>query len=119
MPTLSRLLEVVVVHLDAKDDEAARGGHRVGDEQCPEGLWLVQDALQHEADATDSHHEKGWKRDVVGLACANGLNGLWQIAEYHADAGDPAANFVKDSLFHNVPEMVVGAKVRQKLVIQN
>lgn len=52
-------LDIVVVDLDTKDDNAACSGNEVGDEQGPERSRLMADALKHEAGTTNAHHQKG------------------------------------------------------------
>ena len=101
------MLEVVVVDLNAKDDEAARSSDEVGDEQRPQHIGFVQQALQHEAHTADTHHQEGGQGDAVGLACANGMDGLGQIAQNHRDAGYPAANLIERSLFHSLKDNLV------------
>lgn len=70
-------LEVVVVHLDAKDNDATDGGHEVCDEQRPDDFRLVKQSLQHKADAANSHHQEGGQCDAVGVTGLDGLDGLW------------------------------------------
>ena len=50
----------------------------------------MQDALQHEACASDTHHEESGQGYAIGVPRAYGLNGLWQIAKYHRDACHPS-----------------------------
>lgn len=94
MVALPSVLEVVVVHLDAEDDDAAHGGDEVGNQQRPENLGLVEQSLQHEAETAHGHHQESWQRDTVGVACPNGLNGLWKVTQNQADAGYPSADFI-------------------------
>lgn len=96
------LLEVIVINLDSAHDEAARSGDKVSNEQCPENVRLVEYALQHEAQASYTHHQEGGQGNAIGVACLDGFNGLRQIAQYHADAGYPAANFKQGVRFHRL-----------------
>ena len=80
------LPQVVVVNLDAEDGDAAYRGDKVGDKDRPQNVGLVQQPLQHEGDTAYTHHHEGGQGYIVGLAGAYGANGLWQVAEYHADA---------------------------------
>ena len=48
MPPLPFWLKIVVVDLDAKDNDAARGGNQIGDKERPEYLGLMHQPLQHE-----------------------------------------------------------------------
>ena len=77
----------VVVHLDDEDDEGAQGGDEVGDEQ---GDVAEEGSLHDEEDAAEAHHAECAEGDAFGVACADGDDGLGQIAEYHAYAGDVA-----------------------------
>ena len=56
-PRLLFLLEIVVIHLDAEDDDAAHCGDEVGPEDCEA---LAKDAkhntLQHKGDAANANH---------------------------------------------------------------
>ena len=56
-PRLLFLLEIVVIHLDAEDDDAAHCGDEVGPEDCKA---LAKDAkhntLQHKGDAANANH---------------------------------------------------------------
>ena len=97
---LGFFLEIVVVHLDDEHDAAACGGDEVGDEQRPDDLGLVEQALEHEAETADGHHQEGGQGYALGVARADGLNGLGQIAQHHGDAGNEAANLVERILLH-------------------
>jgi hypothetical protein len=74
------LLEKIVIDFDAENDAAADGGDEVRDEKRPEGVGLVQDALEHETHASYSHHEECGQCDAVSVPRADGLDGLGQIA---------------------------------------
>ena len=94
----STFLPIIVVHLDAEDDDAADEGDEVGDEQVD---VAYQYALNHESEAAYGHHDEAGQRDAVGFAGANGLDGLWQIAQDEADAGYPAANVNQCLIIHS------------------
>ena len=77
------------MHFDSEDDDTADEGDEVGDEQVdiPE-----ENTLNDEGKTADGHHDEAWQGNTVCITCANGLNGLWQVAENEADAGNPTAN---------------------------
>ena len=87
------MLEIVVIHLDAEDDDAANGGDEIGKEKGPERIRLMQYPLQHETRASYAHHEEGGQSNAVGVTGANGPDGLWQIPQYHRDARRPTQYF--------------------------
>jgi len=60
-------LEIVVVHLDAKDDAAACCRHQIGQKQCPQHIRLVHKPLYHKSEATNSHHQEGGKGNTVSI----------------------------------------------------
>ena len=45
------------MNLDAKDDKAANGRNEVGNEKRPQHIRFVEDALQHKAGGTNTHHK--------------------------------------------------------------
>ena len=96
----SFLLIVIIIHFDTEDDEAANRGDEVCNQQSPQNLGLVQQALHHEAETADGHHQEAWQRDAVGVACPNGLNGLRQVAQHQANTGNPSADLINYTLFH-------------------
>ena len=98
--TASFLLKIIVIHFDAEDDEAARCGDEVGNQQGPQNLGFVQQSLHHEAEAADGHHQEPGQRDAVGVACLDGLNGLRQVAQHQSKTGNPSADLINDALFH-------------------
>ena len=79
------------MHLNAKDNNAAYSGDKVGDEH-EDASTPQHPALNHEANATDGHHHESNHRDVVRPACPDSTNGLRQITENESKAGYPAAN---------------------------
>ena len=92
-PTLLFLfLDKVVIYLDAEDDATTDSRDKIGDEKRPQDIWLVQDALEHKTCATYSHHKESGQCYTIRVPCANGLDGLGQIAKYHGDAGCPSQN---------------------------
>ena len=44
---LGFFLEIVVVHLDDKDDKTAASSHQVGEEERPDNLWFVEKCLKN------------------------------------------------------------------------
>ena len=86
---LSRLLEVVVVHLDAKDDDATHKSDEVGEHDV---IIRADETLCQKAEGTYGHHDEARQGDAVGVACANGLNGLREITQHKADAANKAAD---------------------------
>ncbi len=74
---------MVVLHLDYKDDSCAGGGDEIGNKEKDsraDTLFNTQHKpLTHKAEAAQGHHAETGQRDTVGLAGANGLNGLRQI----------------------------------------
>lgn len=81
---LFSLFHAVVVDLDGKHDGRRNGGDGVRDHQR---LVEEQDALDHEKDASEPKQEEGWEGDTVGVAGADGVDGLREIAADHADGG--------------------------------
>ena len=81
--------EIVVVHLDGEDDDAAREGDEVGERQV---IVRADKSLYHEGEGADGHHDETWQRDAIGGACADGLNGLGQITQYQTKTAYPAAD---------------------------
>ena len=51
----------------------------------------MQNTLQHETHATDTHHQEGWQGYIICLAGSDCLNCLGQIAQNHRYAGEPTA----------------------------
>ena len=86
---LSRLLEVVVVHLDAKDDDATNECDEVGEHDV---IIRADETLCQKAEGTYGHHDEARQRDAVGVACANGLNGLREITQHKTNAANKAAD---------------------------
>ena len=82
----SGFLEVVVIHLDSKDDDATSAGDEVGGEQVP---VTKKCTLHHEGSASDGHRDEARKRNTVGVACSNGLDGLRQISEDESEGSYP------------------------------
>ena len=95
----STFLPIIVVHLDAEDDDAADEGDEIGDKQVD---VAYQYALNHESEAAYGHHDEAGQRDAVGFAGAYGFDGLWKIAEYHGDAGNPPENFENEGIVHRL-----------------
>jgi len=91
-------LSVIIIHLDAEDDDAADEGDEVGDEQVD---IAYQYALNHEGEAANGHHDEARQGNAVGVAGADGLDGLGQIAEDEADAGYPTANVNQCLIIHS------------------
>ena len=83
------LLEIIIVHLDAKDDDAARSGDEIGDEKRPHDVGLMENALHHETKSANPHHQKSGEGNAIGVLGTYGLNGLGQVAQHHGDAGRP------------------------------
>ena len=94
------LLKIIIVDFDTEHDATTRRRHQIRQKQRPQHVGLVQNALQHEAEATNGHHQKSRQGDVVGLACPNRPNCLRQIAQNHSDARHPSAHLIKEPLFH-------------------
>ena len=84
--------DVVVVDFDAEDDGGGDGGDGVGDDEWDVDGFAVE-ALDYEEDRAEAHEEEGGKGDGVGVACADGVDGLGEVAEYHADGGEGAEDF--------------------------
>ena len=83
------LLEIIIVHLDAEDDDAARSGDEIGDEKRPHDVGLMENALHHETKSANPHHQKSGEGNAIGVLGTDGLNGLGQVAQHHGDAGRP------------------------------
>lgn len=83
--------EIVVLDFDAEDNDATCCGYQIRREK--EDAFATQhQALNHEADSADAHHEEGGKGNTVSLTCTYSLNSLRKIAQNHADAGYPTAD---------------------------
>ena len=79
----------------------------------------MEDALKHECKTAYAHHQKSGQGNAVSVACANGCNGLWQIAQYHADGGHIATDVKNDALFHSSNKnWYYVAKIRKKAMNQ-
>ena len=63
-----------------ENDAARNRSNQVRQEQCPQNVRLMQQALQHKADAANAHHQESWHGYATGIASANCMNGLRQIA---------------------------------------
>jgi hypothetical protein len=96
-PMLKRVFafSYVVADFDCKDYAAACAGDGVGNEHGPNDATGVQYALQHECEGAYCHHEERGKGNAVGIACAYGGYGLWQIAKYEPNACHIAADGVE------------------------
>ena len=103
-------LKIIIIDFDAEHDATTRRRHQIRQKQRPKHVGLVQNALQHEGEATNAHHQKSRQGDVVGLARPNRPHCLRQIAQNHSDARHPSAHFIKESLFHFF-SLFSGAKV--------
>ena len=79
---------MVVSHLNDKDNGCTGCCDEIGDEKedsrADALLYAQHQSLTHKAEAAQRHHAESWQRNAVGLSGANGLNGLWQIAQYQA-----------------------------------
>ena len=91
-------LSVIIIHLDAEDDDAADEGDEVGDEQVD---IAYQYALNHEGEAANGHHDESRQGNAVGVAGADGLDGLGQIAEDKAKSGYPTTDVYQQCMFHS------------------
>lgn len=100
------LFEIVIVHFYTKYDAAADGCNQIGYKKSPKDVWLVQDALHHEAHTSYSHHEECWQCYAVGILRANGFYGLWQIAKYHCYACHPSQQLICQSLIHGLTLLI-------------
>ncbi len=101
--TLSRLflLKIVVVHLYAEDYQAADGGDEVcGEQEYPCTTEHV--ALNHKAYSTYCHHQERCECYVVGVACLDGADSLWQITEDKTNACHPANYYIECTFCHSV-----------------
>ena len=96
------LLEIVIVYFYTKYDAAACGRNQIGHKESPKNVWLVQDALHHEARASYSHHEECGQCYAVSVPRAYGFYSLWQIAKYHCYACHPSQQLICQSLFHGI-----------------
>ena len=77
---------MVVVYLYAEDDSRARGGDEVGYHQWPVYRVAYQ-SLGYEKRSSEAHQQECRHSDTVCIAGADGVDGLWHIAEYHAYGG--------------------------------
>ena len=70
------LFEVVVVDFDAGDYDGANASHDIGDGQRH---IFEENALDNEENRTEPHEQKCRHGYAVGLAGADGVDGLWKI----------------------------------------
>ena len=87
------------MHLDGKDDDAARTGDEVGQHQV---VVLNEKTLYYEGSAANGHRDKAWQRNTVCITCTDSLDGLRQIAEYQTKGGYPATNVNQQLMFHSI-----------------
>ena len=85
----------IVVYFYHEDNEGAECGDEVGDDKGDVG---GEATLHDEEYAAEAHHAEGVEGYAFGVACADGDDGLGQIAEYHADACEVAYDGGED--FH-------------------
>ena len=85
----------IVVYFYHEDNEGTEGGDEVGDDK---GYVGGEGTLHDEEDAAEAHHAEGAEGYAFGVACADGDDGLGQVAEYHADACEVAYDGGED--FH-------------------
>jgi len=98
---LGFLLEVIVVHLDAKYNSTGNGRDDVGDEQGP---VLEHQALDGKENAAQSHHQEGGQRDTLGVVGTDGVNRLGHIAKDQANrccVTDDVGQVVGDKIHHD------------------
>ena len=96
------LLKIIIIDFEAEHDATTRRRHQIRQKQRPKHVGLVQNALQHEADGADAHHEEGGQGYAVSIAGADGLHGLGQVAQYHADAGYPTQDGENGVIVHRL-----------------
>ncbi len=82
--TASLRPEMVVIYLDTEHYGRADRGDDVGDYKRP---VVEQQTLYNEQDTSQPEEQEGGHGYAVGLACADGVDGLRQIAHDHADCG--------------------------------
>ena len=92
------LLPIVVPHLNNKDDDTTGESDKVGEQQVD---VVDENTLNDEGKAAYCHHDESRQRNAVGVTCTNSLNGLRQIAEDKADAGNPAAKVNEKFFIHS------------------
>ena len=63
---------------------------------------FVQQALHYKGEGAYCHHKECGQGNAVGIACAYGGYCLWQVTQYHANAGNVPANGVYCFLVHGV-----------------
>ena len=83
--------EVVVMDLDAEHDGRRYCRDGVGDDQRPVD-GVAETSLHNEEDAAQTHEQKCGKGDGVGVAGADGIDGLWHVAQHHTDGCHVAKN---------------------------
>ena len=111
--SLFLLLEVVVVDFDGEDDDATNRCDEVRKHQRPDDVGLVNEPLNHESDAANSHHQEGWKRDSISVSSANGLIRLRQVTQNQSYACHNSANVEKNTLFHLY--MLISSQIYEKI----
>ena len=92
------------MHLYAEDYQAADGGDEVcGKQENPCTTEHV--ALNHKAYSAYCHHQKRGECYVVGVACLDGADSLWQITEDKTYACHPANYYIECTFCHSVSNL--------------
>ena len=73
---------MVVVNLNAEDDDRAYQCYDVGDPKSPD---MSKDAENYKKCRTEPHHNECQHGYAIGIASFDGGVRLWHIAKYHAD----------------------------------
>lgn len=73
----------VVSHFYEEYHKARHGGYGVGDYQRPIGK---EKALHYKEYASKTQEEECGQCNAIGVASANGVNGLWKVTENHAES---------------------------------
>jgi hypothetical protein len=80
--------EVIVPHLDDKDNHSTGSCNEIGDEY-EDTRTAKHQPLTHKTEAADRHHDEAWQGNTVSISCPDGLYGLRQITENQSEAPQP------------------------------
>ena len=96
--------EVVVIHFYAENDGRTDECDEVGGDQWPVER-VAQASLHHEECRAQAHQEEGGEGYAVGVAGADGVDGLRQVAQYHTYSGQGAEDGEE---IHSIGDYQVG-----------
>lgn len=96
-PGLFPLLLAVILHLDDKHDDRRDCRDGIRDNQRP---IAQHQSLDHEKNAAETKKKESGHRYALGVARADSVDSLWQIAANHADCSCIAYD-IDEEVRHN------------------